>query len=192
VQVCPTGIDIRNGTQLECINCACCIDACNSQMEAVGQPKGLIRYASEKTIAEGLPIKFNIRTFAYSLVLVILLGVMTVSLLSRTSIEATVLRAPGMLYQEQEEGKISNLYNIKLVNKTNEDIPVKIELLSHEGEIKIIGNEISVDKQSVGESVFFIILDGDLVSSEKTEIEVGIYKGDELIDVAEATFIGPK
>ncbi len=154
VQACPTGIDIRNGTQLECINCACCIDACNSMMKKVGLPKNLIKYASEKMIAEGSRFKLNIRTIAYSAVLVILLGLIGWSLASRSAVEATVLRAPGMLYQEQQAGKISNLYNAKLVNKTDQDLPVEIRLLSPKGEIQIIGNDISVKKESVADMVF--------------------------------------
>jgi cytochrome c oxidase accessory protein FixG len=191
VQVCPTGIDIRNGTQLECINCACCIDACNHMMDAVGQRRGLIRYASEKMIAEGTRVKFNARIIAYSAVLLILLGAVTFSLLARKPIEATVLRAPGMLYQEPEQGKISNLYNIKLVNKTNEDIPVQIRMIDPPGEVKIIGNDILVKKESVGESVFFVILYKSNVTSDKIPLKVGIYSGDKEIDVVKATFVGP-
>jgi len=192
VQVCPTGIDIRNGTQLECINCACCIDACNAMMEATGQPKGLIRYASEKSIAEGTKVKFNARTMAYSAVLVILLGVFTFSITARKPIEATILRAPGMLFQEPEPGKISNLYNMKLVNKTNRELPVEIRLLSHSGEIQIIGNDIIVKNKSVGESVFFLILDREDISSDKTSVAFGIYSGGELIEEINSIFVGPK
>jgi len=192
VQVCPTGIDIRNGTQLECINCACCIDACNSMMESVGQPKGLIRYASDRVIAEGTELKFKARTIAYSVVLVILLGVIGYALTARSSLEATVLRAPGMLYQDQGDGKFSNLYNIKMVNKTNEDLPINVKLLSHEGEIKIIGEQIIVKSQTVGESVFFIILDEKYLQPGKMEIIVGVYSDNQLIEEAKATFVGPK
>jgi cytochrome c oxidase accessory protein FixG len=191
VQVCPTGIDIRNGTQLECINCACCIDACNHMMDATGQPRGLIRYASEKMIAEKLPMKFSVRTMAYSAVLVILLGVVTYSLSARKSIEATILRAPGMLYQEPEPGKISNLYNIKLVNKTTKDLPVEIRLLSQPGVIQLIGGDILVQKESVGESVFFTILDKANVKSDKTELTFGIFSGGNLIEEKTVTFVGP-
>ncbi len=192
VQVCPTGIDIRNGTQLECINCACCIDACNSMMESVDQPKGLIRYASDRVIAEGTALKFNARIIAYSVVLVILLGVIGYALTARSSLEATVLRAPGMLYQDQGDGKFSNLYNIKMVNKTNEDLPINVKLLSHEGEIKIIGQQIIVKSQTVGESVFFIILDKEDLQPGKMEIVIGVYSNDQLIEEAKATFVGPK
>jgi cytochrome c oxidase accessory protein FixG len=191
VQVCPTGIDIRNGTQLECINCACCIDACNSMMDATGQPRGLIRYASEKMIAEKQKWRFSARTIAYSAVLVILLSVVAYSLVSRKDIEATILRAPGMLYQEPEPGKISNLYNIKLVNKTNEDLPVEIKLLSHSGTIQIIGGDINVKSQSIGESVFFAILEKEDVTSDKTSITFGIYSAGKMIEEKTVSFVGP-
>lgn len=191
VQTCPTGIDIRNGTQLECINCACCIDACNHMMDSTGQPRGLIRYASEKMIAERQPWKLSARTIAYSAVLVVLLGAVTFSLLARKSIEATVLRSPGMLYQEPEPGRISNLYNIKLVNKTNEDLPVDIALKEPSGEITIIGEKIVVKAQSLGESVFFVILDKKDVTSDKIKITLEISSGGRMIEEVKAPFVGP-
>lgn len=191
VQVCPTGIDIRNGTQLECINCACCIDACNAMMDATNQPRGLIRYASEKMIAEGKKFRFNARTMAYSAVLLILLGVFTYSISARKPIEATILRAPGILFQEPEPGRISNLYNVKLVNKTNNDLPVEIRSLSHNGTITVIGKDIFVGKQSVGESVFFLILDKADIHAEKTPVTFGIYSNGKLIEDVESTFAGP-
>lgn len=191
VQVCPTGIDIRNGTQLECINCACCIDACNAMMDATGQPRGLIRYASEKMITERAKYKFNARSIAYSAVLVVLLGVFSFSMMSRSSIEATILRAPGMLYQEPEPGVVSNLYNIKLVNKTTRDLPVEIRVLSHQGRINVIGNEILVKQQSIGESVFFLLLNRSDLLSEKVPVRFGVYSEGQLIEEINSTFLGP-
>jgi len=192
VQVCPTGIDIRNGTQLECINCANCIDACNAMMQKTGQEPGLIRYASEKMIADKTRWKFNARTIAYSAVLAILLSVVTIAMTSRTAIEATVLRAPGQLFQEQEGNIISNLYNVKLVNKTNEELPIQIRLEYPEGSVKVIGSEILIPGQSVGESVFFVLLDKSKLASDKTDIEIGVYSGNKLIDKDQVTFISPK
>ena len=192
VQVCPTGIDIRNGTQLECINCANCIDACNSQMKAVGMKPGLIKYASEKMIAENTRFKFTIRTLAYTAVLVVLLGIVSYSLISRSDIEATVMRAAGSLYQEHTENRISNLYNVKLVNKTNQELEVDLKLLSQDGEIQVIGGDIIIPGQEIGESVFFIFLNKSDVNSHKMDIEVGIFSNGELIDKAKATFVGPE
>jgi len=191
VHVCPTGIDIRNGTQLECINCACCIDVCNETMHRIGLKPGLIRYASEKSIATGAPLRFKTRTIAYSVVLAILLAAFSYFLLSRNEIEATVLRAPGMLYQDMGNGKISNLYNIKLVNKTHQDIPVSMKLIAPAGEINLIGNQLTVAKESIGETVFFVILDKKLLSKEKLDVVIGIYSGGKEIDRTKATFVGP-
>jgi cytochrome c oxidase accessory protein FixG len=191
VQVCPTGIDIRNGTQLECINCTACIDACNSMMKAVNQPTGLIRYASERSITESSKIGFSSRAIAYSAVLGILLCVIAYSLAARKAVEVTVLRAPGMLYQEQPDNRISNLYHIKLVNKTSSDMPVSIRLLSAEGEVRVIGDKILAKARSVSESVFFIYFDRSQVRKDKTPVELGIYSGDKQIRKVHSVFNGP-
>ncbi len=191
VQVCPTGIDIRNGTQLECINCTACIDACNSMMDAVDQPRGLIRYASEKMIAESQKWKLNTRSIAYSIVLVILLILIGYFFSNRSSLETIILRSPGMLYQEQPDGRISNLYNIKLVNKTNNDIPLELRLISSNGELKLIGNLSIVKAQTVGESVFFILLNKNELHSSETIMELGIFSEGVLIEKIKTTFISP-
>ncbi len=192
VLVCPTGVDIRNGTQLECINCACCIDACNQVMKRVGFKPGLIRYASEKMITGKLPWHFPLRSKAYTLLLIVLIAASTYFLTTRNPVEATVFRAPGMLFQEQEDGRFSNLYNVKVVNKTGMDLPLEVRLLSVKGEIRVIGSNLIVPKQSVGEGVFFVFLDREKVTTEKLELEMGIFSHGKLLDKTKATFIGPR
>jgi cytochrome c oxidase accessory protein FixG len=157
VQVCPTGIDIRNGTQLECINCTACIDECDSVMEKVNLPIGLIRYASENDIQNKQKLTFTTRMKAYTAVLVVLLGVETFLLTTRSDYDATILRAKGMLYQQQPDDKISNLYTIKLVNKTRQDLPVEIKVENMEAEIQIIGKDLMVKSEAVSEGEFFVI-----------------------------------
>ncbi len=191
VQVCPTGIDIRNGTQLECINCTACIDACNSMMDTVGQPRGLIRYSSENMIAESKRWKLNSRSIAYSTVLVILLALVVYFFSNRSSVETTILRAPGMLYQEQPDGRLSNLYNLKMLNKTNVDMNVDLKLLSHKAEIKIVGELNEVKAQTMGESVFFILFNKDQIQNQETIVELAVYANGELIEKIKTTFIGP-
>ena len=191
VAVCPTGIDIRNGTQLECINCACCIDACDDMMNKVGFKPGLIRYASEKMLAGRKPWHFTIRSAGYTVVLTVLLTALSYFLITRNPVEATVLRSPGMLFQEQENGMISNLYSVKVVNKTAHDLPLEIRLLSGRGEVKIIGNTPVIAKQSLGEVVFFVLMDRAGVKNGKTEIEVGVFSGGKQLDQTRATFVGP-
>ena len=191
VDVCPTGIDVRDGTQLECINCTACIDECNSVMEWIGRPKGLIRFDSEKNIAEGKKKKWPVRKVAYTVVLVILLGVVAGLFASRTDLEATILRTPGLMYQPQEDGKISNMYNFKVVNKTTDEVPIHFKILNHEGDIRIIGEELKAEASSIKEGVFFAILPQKEITGDKIPINIGVYAGEELIEEVKLTFVGP-
>ncbi|HAW51283.1 MAG TPA: cytochrome c oxidase accessory protein CcoG, partial [Flavobacteriales bacterium] len=192
VHVCPTGIDIRNGTQLECINCTACMDACDDIMDKVGLQRGLIRYDSEKGIAENQSWKLAARTIAYSAVLLILMVIFSFLLVSRNDVEASLLRTPGMLYQKKENNQISNLYNLKIINKTNKEIEMQLKLLNMKGEIIMIGSsELKLEPQGVIESVLFLQLNADDLKSMKTEIEVGVYSNNELIETVETNFMGP-
>jgi cytochrome c oxidase accessory protein FixG len=191
VKVCPTGIDIRNGTQLECVNCTACIDVCDHMMESVGYEKGLIRYASEKGIAENKKLKLTPRIISYSAVLMVLMGVLVTLLLSRTDVETSVLRTPGMLYQKVDGNKISNLYNIKLVNKTHNNMDITLKLQSVTGEIKMVGKDtIHVKKEELGSSAFFIILDKDRLTKRKTKLYVDVYSNGKKIETVSTTFLG--
>lgn len=190
VQVCPTAIDIRNGTQLECVNCTACIDACNHTMERAGLPKGLIRFDSERGISTGTKLKLNTRLIAYISVLVILFTFLNYLLFSRADVETTILRTPGMLYQEQDNNQISNLYNIKIVNKKRVDYPVEIKLLSPKGTILIPAGDLMVKGASSTEGVFFVFLDKDKVDG-KIPILIGVYSGEKLIEEIDLTFVGP-
>lgn len=190
LKVCPMGIDIRNGTQLECINCSACIDACDHMMESVGYPKGLIRFASENSIAKKEKLKFTGRIAAYTTVLVLLSGILVLLLATRKDVDATVLRTPGMLFQKQENGMISNLYNIRLINKTINDIPVTLKV-EDGGEIKMIGKDIIVKKESKAESEFFIILPESSLEGRKTNLSIGVYSGDKKIETVKTSFLGP-
>ena len=192
VQVCPTGIDIRNGTQLECVNCTACIDACDSIMDKVGFDRGLIRYASEEQIAEGKKFHFTTRSIAYSVVLVLIVGLLASLLAMKKKKKTSILRTPGMLYQDQGDNKISNLYNIKIINKTNNAMPIRLELLDENGSIKMVGNEeLQVSEQGVVESALFLIYDRSNIEQMKTPVTIGVYSGDELIEKVDTYFLGP-
>jgi cytochrome c oxidase accessory protein FixG len=191
VHVCPTGIDIRNGTQLECVNCTACIDACNHMMESVDLPKGLIRFASEDEITEKKPWRFTTRMKAYSAVLTVLVGVIIALIVMRSDVEATVLRTPGMLFQEQEDGRISNLYNFKVVNKTSRAMPLRFELIGTPGEILLVGKEVHVEKAALSQGALFILLDHKELRGTKTKLTIGVYSGDRLIEEVSTSFVGP-
>ena len=192
VDVCPTGIDIRNGTQLECVNCTACIDACNHMMKSVGMKPGLIRYASETEIEEGKPFKITARMKAYSGLLMVLIAAMTTLLITRSDVSATLLRTPGLLYQEQESGKVSNLYNYKIINKTNRSIPVTLKPLDPNIEIKLVAHEhIVLNEQGVAQGALFIYASKSDLKKMKSKFTIGIYSGDELLYKMKTTFIGP-
>jgi cytochrome c oxidase accessory protein FixG len=191
VRVCPTGIDIRNGTQLECVNCTACIDACNSIMDKVGKPKGLIRYESEENIAHNKKTKFNWRIAAYSFVLLLLTSALVVMLITRDDVDARVLRTAGQMFQIMPDGRISNLYNIKLVNKTRKEIPVTMRLENMKGEITVVQKEMVVPKESHFQTSFFVKIERQLVVKRKTPIVLGVYQGDKKIETINTTFLGP-
>ncbi|RAJ85425.1 cytochrome c oxidase accessory protein FixG [Chitinophaga dinghuensis] len=192
VKVCPTGIDIRNGTQLECVNCTACIDACDFMMEKIGRPRGLIRYASENGIANKQKLRFTPRLKIYSTLLVIILGAITFMLTSRKPVTGTVIRTAGMLYQERGTDSISNLYRIKLINKTSAAIPLQLKLEDKPGLIEMIGKtDITVKAEGQGEGTFFIVLPRTAVNGRKSKLSIGLYQQNVKIATINTTFSGP-
>ncbi len=193
VHVCPTGIDIRNGTQLECVNCTACMDACDNMMDAVGLPKGLIRYASESNIADKKKLRFTGRIKFYTVVMVVLLGVEAFLLMSRTDVGITVLRAQGQLFQEQEaEGTFSNLYNYKFLNKTYKEKELELRPENFEGRIDIVGEgELVVPKETDISGSMFIYIDKEDIKERKTKLKIGVYENGEKITTIKTSFLGP-
>lgn len=192
VKVCPTGIDIRNGTQMECVGCTACIDACDKMMEAIGKPKGLVRYASENGIAEGEKIRYTSRMKFYTVLLFLLAGLLSVLLVTRKDVDGTIVRATGQLYQERGNDSLSNLYTIKVVNKTLFNIPLTLRLENAPGRIvEMAGTTINVKKEDMGKGSFFIILPKKFINKRKTKLRVGLYNDDKLIATINTNFMGP-
>ncbi|MDX1444922.1 cytochrome c oxidase accessory protein CcoG [Lishizhenia sp.] len=192
VNVCPTGIDIRNGIQLECINCTACIDACDFMMEKTNQPKGLIRYDSEDGVAKKENFRFTPRVIAYTIVLVGLLGLLTTLLMLRSDFEVTLLRTRGTLFEQNDAGEIYNIYDINIINKTNKDLPVHFEIIDHEGRIEMVGNDITLKARDAAKSKFIIYIEPKDLTSLKTDLKIGIYEGEELVETVKTTFIAPR
>ena len=190
VDVCPTGIDIRNGTQLECVNCTACIDACDSVMDKINKPKGLIRYASKNEIENKIRSIFTPRAIGYTVVLVILISLTTILLISRSDFELTILRTPGLFFQEQPGNKISNLYDLKIINKTFNELPAELEIENLAGEIKLIGTDLLVEPQAVEEGKFLVILSKEQIHSINTPLEIAVKSDGKIIDVIKTSFLG--
>ena len=191
VKVCPTGIDIRDGIQLECVNCTACMDACDEVMEKIDRPKRLIRLDSYNGIVDKKYKFFNPRTIAYSIVLLLLIGLESFLLMSRSDIESLLLRTPGMLFQRPEEGVISNLYNYQLINKTNKEYEVRFELEDIEGEIQFVGEEPIIEPYAISEGALFIKIKENELKGRKTKLNINIYSDGELLDELSTQFLGP-
>ena len=192
VRVCPTGIDIRNGVQMECVGCTACIDACNMVMDKVGKPRGLIRYASENSIAKGEKLHYTTRMKLYTGLCAVVLTLLGILLATRKDVDATIMRTPGILFQERGADSISNLYNIKVVNKTIKEVPLVVKLEDGNGKIEIIGKPyITVEKEGQGSGSFFIVLPKSRIHERSTHIILGLYQGDVKITDIKTNFLGP-
>ena len=193
VNVCPTGIDIRNGTQMECINCTACIDECDLIMESVNLPKGLIRYASEDEIEKKAKFKFTTRMKGYSAVLLILVGILTGLLFIRNEVETVILRLPGQLYQHKGND-ISNVFTFKIINKTNEDFnDIHFKLHGIKGIIHVVGQQdFKVKKQEMNSGTLFVQIHEYLLENDKTKLQIEVYNGNKKIETTSTSFLSPR
>lgn len=193
VEVCPTGIDIRNGTQMECVNCTACIDACNSVMSKLKRAPGLIRYASENNIARGEKLRFTPRLRAYTVVLTLMVALLITTFAFRTPVEANLLRTPGTWYQERPDGTLSNVYNLRMLNKTSEPMTITLRLLDLEGgQIQIAGNTVAAAPGETSGSAVIISLPKEFVHQASRTIHVEVLNGEERCATIKTSFIGPE
>lgn len=192
VMVCPTGIDIRDGVQLDCVGCTACIDACDEVMDKVGFPKGLIRYASENQIANGTAFRFTTKMKAYTALLFILLVVMSVMIVTRKTVDTYISRVKGQLYQEVEGGKLSNLFEAKILNKTNKEIPVELKVEGMSGEIKLVGGQqFLLKKEAINDYNFFVEIPKSEIRERSSNITIGVYSEGQKIQSVKTKFLGP-
>lgn len=193
VVVCPTGIDIRNGTQMECVNCTACIDACDAVMDKISKPRGLIRYASLNGIEKGERLRLTPRLIGYCTIL-FLLGVgLATLLLTRSPVDATLLRARGGLFQEMPTGKISNLYTLKLTNKTSHDMPVELRLQAPQGDLTILGKgTLDVPAEDQFETSVLLEIAPEDLAGRTTPIVVDVYSGAKKLKQIKTSFVGPR
>jgi cytochrome c oxidase accessory protein FixG len=191
VAVCPTGIDIRKGTQLECVNCTACIDACDQVMDKIHKPRNLIGFYSDEMIKHQINPSFTVRMKAYSLIIVLMVVVLSYFLIQRKDVDITLLRAGGMLYQEQPGGYVSNLYTAELINKTA--YPIKIDIVPDHKEAKInwIQPVNKIEKESTVKVTFFVLLPAKSIKQSKTNITLLVKQNGKVINQMKTNFLGP-
>lgn len=194
VVVCPTGIDIRNGIQLECVNCTACIDACDEVMDKVGLPQGLIRYASEDNILKEEKFHFTKRLGLYTIALVLLLAAMSAFIFSRPDVESKYLKVPGTDFTTEGNFYV-NQFEYTLYNKTNIDQIVHVQVISHKAtKITMFAGEniLSLGKGEIIQGKFYLKIPMDEVSSYKEKIIIGLVnENGKIIDRYETSFSAP-
>jgi len=197
VQVCPTGIDIRNGLQYQCIGCAACIDVCNQVMEQMDYPKGLIRYTTENAMAGKAAHVLRPRMFVYAALLAVLVSGLAYAISQRIPLELDVIRDRNALFRETNEGMIENVYTLKLLNMDERDhrymLDVSgIESLRLELDAADAG-EIRVPAGEVRDLVARLRVEPDELEHRSTEVKFRLRALDnsKLNVTEEARFLGP-
>ncbi|MEI6075240.1 MAG: cytochrome c oxidase accessory protein CcoG [Verrucomicrobiota bacterium] len=192
VSVCPTGIDIRNGTQMECVHCTACMDACDNVMTKIGAARGLIRYGSLNGIERGERLRFTPRLISYGVVLTLLGSLLAVMIFTRSQVEATLLRAPGALFQQMPDGHFSNLYTLRITNKTGREMPVELRLEKPAGSLQILGGNLVVPAQKQSENSVLVELAANAMQSGNTPVILGVYQNGKKLQTLKTAFIGPR
>lgn len=191
VQVCPTGIDIRKGTQLECVNCTACIDSCNEVMLKIGKPKNLIGFFNQDFIAERKPYKIALKSYGYAAVLFVIILVFSSLIYKRENIQTTVLRASGTLYQNRGTDQTSNLYNAELVNKTNKVVKFTFRSQDRNDQIDFIQKATVLPKEGTAHLTFFLIRKNNSVKKYKTDAVFEVIANGEVVSTATTSFFAP-
>ena len=192
VQVCPTGIDIRQGLQYECITCAACIDACDNVMDRMGYPRGLIRYTTERALEGGKTHILRPRLIGYLVALLVMVGLFAWAVTDRSTLEFDIDRNRNQLYQMTQEGRISNVYTLNVRNLDNQDHTYRIILDGLPG-ITLVGND-EVSVKAGGSTLHTIQAVVDLEAIERPSHEIAIslqaVGDDSISEQREARFIG--
>jgi cytochrome c oxidase accessory protein FixG len=192
VHVCPTGIDIRDGLQIECIGCAACIDACDSIMDKMNYPKGLISYTTEHNLSGQKTQLVRPRLIGYAVVLVAMFGVFTWAVSSRSLVGLDVLK-DRVMYRENQEGRIENVYTLKIMNKAQHEVTYQIEAEGLEGLVYEGKREIKALAGEVLTLPVELSIAPEKLPSSANEISFRLHSVDDptIKADAESRFIGP-
>lgn len=192
VQVCPTGIDIRDGLQMECIGCAACVDACDSVMDKMGYARGLVRYTSEHELQGGKTHLLRPRLIGYAAVLVVMIGALVIALNQRSMVSLDVIKDRG-LFRENSLGQIENIYSLKIINKTQQPQHYRVALqqgddfqLNGKTELTLAPGEIAEVPVSVA-----LLAERPKSSSQTLEFVVTDTADPGVRSVAQSRFVAP-
>jgi cytochrome c oxidase accessory protein FixG len=193
VQVCPTGIDIRDGLQYQCIGCALCVDACDSIMDKMGYERGLVRYTTEHELEGGTTHFMRPRLIGYALILLLMIGGLVYAMVSRTAFELDIMRDRGALYQITPNDTIENSYTIKMMNMSQVEKEYRIKVEGLETFTTDIPDTVILHSNELNSYPVTIDVDPADLKVSKTNIEIVIYEEATQIEIAreESRFIAP-
>ncbi|AZF05791.1 Type cbb3 cytochrome oxidase biogenesis protein CcoG [Pseudomonas sp. R5-89-07] len=192
VQVCPTGIDIRDGLQMECIGCAACIDACDSIMDKMGYARGLVSYTSEHQLQGGKTRLLRPRLIGYSAVLLVMIAALVVALVERPMVSLDVTKDRG-LFRENSQGLIENIYSLKVINKTQQRQDYRLELVDAEG-FQLQGKtQLSLAPGEISDVPVSVALLADTPASSSQTLRFTVTDVDEpwICSAADSRFVAP-
>jgi cytochrome c oxidase accessory protein FixG len=192
VTICPTGIDIRNGIQLECVNCTACIDACNDVMRRLNQPEGLIRLTSHEAMESARPAGFSWRVKAYAAVWLVLVAAVATLLLTRRDVDVLVLRQPGTLFTTTSEGRIANFYTLQAFNRTSRPVRFSLEVIAPRGAaIRQLGTLGAVGPHALLEGRFLVEAVPAALTGPSTPVRIAVRSDGASVDTIETRLLGP-
>ncbi|MCJ0973317.1 cytochrome c oxidase accessory protein CcoG [Pseudomonas sp. PS1] len=192
VQVCPTGIDIRDGLQIECIGCAACIDACDAIMDKMNYPRGLISYTTEHNLSGQKTHLLRPRLIGYAVALVAMMGVFTYAVTDRSLVKLDVLK-DRVLFRENEQGMIENVYTLKVMNKAQNEQTFVIEATGLDGLQYSGRNEVRAAAGELMTIPVELSIAPEKLPSSTNDVVFHIRSADDpsIEDDAESRFIGP-
>ncbi len=192
VTVCPTGIDIRNGIQMECVGCTACIDACNDVMRRIGRPQGLIRHASVQALQHGSTRRFGGRVAAYAAVWMILVGAGIVLLATRPKLDVVILRQPGTLYATLAGGEIANFYTLEALNRSSDPTAFTIDVVEPAGAtVTTLGPSPQVPAYGVLDARLLLRLPQGSFTGPSTAVKFAIRSNGQIVQQIDSAFLGP-
>jgi len=192
VTVCPTGIDIRHGVQLECVNCTACMDACDDVMQRLDRPRGLIRLTSEDAITAGTTRWMTGRIKAYGTLWLVLISIVSTLLFERPDIDVLVLRQPGTLFTTMTEGEVANFYSVQAFNRTATARTFHLEVVEPRGAtITLLGKQDQVAPYSLSESRMLVHVPASALSGTTTPIKIVVRADGVLAQKISTSFVGP-
>lgn len=192
VQVCPTGIDIRDGLQMECIGCAACIDACDSIMDKMGYARGLIKYTSEHQLQGGKTHLLRPRLIGYTAVLLVMIAALTIALVQRPMVSLDVSKDRG-LFRENSQGLIENIYSLKIINKTQQRQDYHLSLVDGDGFVLQGKTQLSLAPGEIVDVPVSVAMLSERPRSGSQDMTFKVTDSDDpdIFSVAKSRFVAP-